>query len=357
MFSKRSGDQIQTSRKVIERRPPVPRKPITGIKEDSLSKKLRTLDNAEILRPATIIDQVYINTNEERARESLVHLRNIPRIASGCHIGFSGWHNFDIIAQRKSQRAVICDLNPENALFLHHILEILRECNDRQDFVCKATNYIKKNQYPLTSAPKAESIHFEINISEDILYSNVMKPHHEVALELEREFGWLGSEENFLYLQTLAKEDKIVLITENITAVETFSKIFNLLQVNGIQIDTVYTSNISHYLEQDKEQIGFVQTISKLLADRETILIDAPQNTQRITLSRDLKDTDLKHWFFDLENSYRRQLRTENPKPFKERVPRENPQNSLWCDFFKAAVIGAGSAAASLYIMYGLELQ
>ncbi len=97
---------------------PVPRRKINYTNQDALSKKLRRLDNLKIETPIFNQTGIYINTNEQGVSQNYLGLRMFPTILQPIHIGFSGWQNFDIIAQRKSGRAIICDINPENALFL-----------------------------------------------------------------------------------------------------------------------------------------------------------------------------------------------------------------------------------------------
>lgn len=90
---------------------------------------------------------MYINTNEGGVANISSKLASKDLISKPFHIGFSGWHNFDIMVLRGSERALICDSNPENALFLHHVLLDIRACENRNAFIKKITQFIKENDY------------------------------------------------------------------------------------------------------------------------------------------------------------------------------------------------------------------
>ena len=134
-------------RKSVSNVIPVPRLAVKDIKEDALSKKLRQFDNSTIAAPYSPNTGIYINTNERGVIDTSSALDKIPRITKSCHIGFSGWHNFDIMAQRCSDRGIICDLNPENALFLYFVLFYVRTCTNRFDFIERINQFIKENSY------------------------------------------------------------------------------------------------------------------------------------------------------------------------------------------------------------------
>jgi hypothetical protein len=91
--------------------------------EDSLSKEIRKLTTD---LPWSSEGMVYLGTNETNTASVAEILTSTPLQAGGCHIGFSGWHNFDIMTMRKSERGIICDINPRNALFLEAMLGLVR---------------------------------------------------------------------------------------------------------------------------------------------------------------------------------------------------------------------------------------
>ncbi len=294
---------------------PVPRLPIKDIKEDALSKKLRQFDNAKIVVSPATHSGVYINTNEHGVTNTSNTLANIPFIPKPFHIGFSGWHNFDIMAQRQSARGLICDINPENALFLHYALTFVRACNNRLQFIKQITNFIKENSYvgartntnkaPLLGKVSPFSVKFSLNVSDEPPFSDHYSVIEEVELELKRKTSWLYTDDRYNHIRKLALEDKIAFITESICAVDIFNNISRVLRDNMIQIDTVYVSNISEWIDTSEERSLFFKTIQLFLTDKETILIDGRTlstdsliPTQRVITHRELKLSNLEKWFY-----------------------------------------------------------
>lgn len=295
---------------------PVPRLPIHDLKEDPLSKRLRRFDNAKIDLPDANQSGVYINTNESGVAKTSGVLARMPRVEQACHIGFSGWHNFDIIAQRHSSRAVICDSNPENALFLYYVLKYVRACDNRFQFIEKFTDFFKANNYvglrtntnrdPWLGLVGPSSIKFCFNVSDEYPYSEHYSIVEEISIELKRESSWLYTDERYAHIKKLALGDKIALITENICAVDTFTNIARLLNENMIQIDTIYVSNIGEWIFTPGDRELFLQTIQSFLSDQETILIDGKINssleeatpTQRCITAGELTKSNLKDWFY-----------------------------------------------------------
>lgn len=295
---------------------PVPRLAITDIKEDALSKRLRKFDNDKIKVPLGSQSGVYINTNESGVNRTARELEEKPLILKAFHIGFSGWHNFDIMAQRHSDRALICDFNPENALFLHQVLLLVRTCDNRFQFIEQMTQFIKDHRYSGSRTNKNReswhdkveptSIQFCFNVSDEPPYSDNYSVINEVKLELQRKTSWLCTDERYMHIRKLALMDRVALITENICEFPTFSNVIQLLMDNSAQIDTVYVSNIPEWLYSDEDRDSLYKTIQLLLADQETILIDgrhpSPDSTspaQRLITARQLKQSTLKNWFYE----------------------------------------------------------
>ena len=286
---------------------------VYGVKENPYSKRLRQFDNKELDFPA-VLNQghgVYINTNEHKTNTTLKALNSFPSAAQGMHIGFSGWHNFDIIAQRRSERALICDINPENALFLHQALFYLCRCKTRGDFVVEMAKFVKSHDHGPFERSNKLDIYFEWNVSEEPPYDakNHTWPSDEIYLELKRETSWLFTDERFNHLKALAMNDQIVLITESICAHEKFANIARFLQDNASSIDTIYVSNIAHYMKQADLQENYLKTMQHLFKDNQTIVIDAIRSAeldeylthnleQRCMKVADIKKSGLREWLF-----------------------------------------------------------
>lgn len=284
-------------------RPPVPRLSVKDVKEHPLTKRLRKFDNTDITSTNSTF-QVFINTNEiniNAVRKSLVQA---PNVLESCHIGFAAWHNFDIMAVRKSNYALLCDLNPETALFLNRSLEILKKSKDRKDFVKQMAEYASKTELGhclLHELDLTYSINFACNVSDDPIYEEVVYIGQEIEVELKREGGWLHTDENYECIKKLATADKIAVITEDIRATKKFQSIKQLLGENGIQIDTLYISNISEYMYKENQGM-FASTVSSLACD-DTLIIDA-KFTSGINLKQDivkgktLREKGIESWFW-----------------------------------------------------------
>lgn len=295
--------------------PPVPRLPIEGIEQDPLSSQLRQLDDPNLPRRigvGVIGGEVFINTNEEGVAETARAMKQMSLVAGGCHIGFSGWHNLDIMAQRKSARGVICDLNPENALFLYHVLKILRLNETREGFIRDIKHYI--NQYEHSKCVKnkgdlALAINFARNMSDDPIYRTIFNLDFDIVaqvdVELRRETSWLFSDDRYAYIRKLAQEDKIALFTGDIRSTATFDRFVQTLKSNHIPIDSVYISNIAKYMMSTDDQASFVKTVNVLLQDDHTLLIDATFNAdkleQRCITAALLQGASPHAWFFRSE--------------------------------------------------------
>ncbi|MBA4696142.1 MAG: hypothetical protein H2069_01985 [Legionella sp.] len=283
MFKK--SETIKGHMAIRKERPPVPDL-IYPYKEDPLSKRLRRFSNVNITKPH-YSDMVYLGTNENY-KESFAKLSKINRVNDGCHFGFSSWHNFDIAAQRRSNRIIICDINPENALFLHETLQILRDAKDSRDFIRKMIDYVKENEF-ITADGKcinkdfSKSIFFSDNVSDNEIYREIKSLEDELNIELIRPLSWVSDANSFNHIKKLANLDRIVLLTEDICTTETFIKITNLLKDNGVQIDSLYLSNIADALRGECRK-KFVKTVEILSPG--AVTIHAPDCQQRILSSK-----------------------------------------------------------------------
>lgn len=256
------------------KRAPVPRLPITDYTiEDDISKQLRKFDNAEIRTPITL-HEVYLTTNERVSNDVTDTIKSTPNQPNSIHIGFSGLHNFNIIAQRKSSRALICDINPENALFFYFVLKILCESKDRFEFAKKITDFLDDHEaykFMNEGDDSSLSIGFYGNVGDDNIYGD--NPLDQIHRQLQLKDSWLSTDESFEFIKKLAIDDKIAVITENILATNTFKRIREYLDDQQINIDSLYISNIQNYIKDDKTQ-RLLQTVQSLTSTN-TLLINA----------------------------------------------------------------------------------
>lgn len=280
MFDK-SEDQKSSWMALRGLRPPVPRINPSQV-SDPLSRRLLKLDNLELSKPS-ISDTVYIGTNESNVAASFEKLSSIESI-NGCHVGFSGWYNLDIAAERRSSRVIICDINPENAFFLGESLRILRKSVDPDEFIQRMIGFVEENEFRtngirVLNKNIANSIFFSANVSNDPLYQGTCFTADELRVELKRPLSWVFDLEKFYHIKRLAISDKIVVLTENICNTETFLRLKKILMDNGVPIETLYLSNIADILPSTQIN-NFLETVG-VLSPGSTV-IHAPNCVQEV---------------------------------------------------------------------------
>ena len=270
--------------------PPADNRPIhpptsskTMPRENPLSKRLRAWNDPDCKRE---IVGVCITTNEEGSKEIREILKQTPPVPKSCHIGFSGWYNFDIMAVRRSTYGLICDCNPNNKVFIEKTLEILRNTPSRRSFVNQMARFVSwQDLYG--------GRHFSPNPNRTAL--NV---EEEVKNELTREGSWLESDETFHYIRGLAMEDRIAAITVDIRDTARFRTITQIYRDNFTAIDSLYLSNICGYMSKEEDKRNFASTVH-VLVDPETFVINCPTYPrqfldngprQRICLGKVLSD-------------------------------------------------------------------
>ena len=242
---------------------------------DPLSKQIRKLDN-QVLKnaPHSSFTGVYISTNETGLESTRIALQSIKPVAQSSHIGFSGWHNFDIMIARKSSIGIFCDHNPEESFFMQKILNILRDSKDRFDFVKKAKAYaqsVNRDNEPSSNNPD-HPISFTPNLSEDPIYEACVLPEEEIEVELKKPGSWLSTDVGFNYIRQLACADKIAVITEDFRQSSTFQKIKTILQDNAVALDSLYVSNIHEYMKTEEDKQSFVKTVTALTNTDTTVI-------------------------------------------------------------------------------------
>ncbi len=231
---------------------------------DSISKEISYLSDPKMDQA---VAGVYIGCNEtetEKVQQVLAECKPLPNPA---HIGFSGWHNFDIIVQRKSVRGILCDFNPNTKKFLEVSL-IACARFDRETFIVGMRNYVSSHLSQ-----------FSPNVKGD----DFILPDEEIELESTREGSWLSTDEGYSYIKTLALSGKICVITQDIRNETVFKNIARTLKYNNIAIDTLYVSNIRKYMISREDQSAYDTTIGHLLT-HETKLIHCPVDLRQMVM-------------------------------------------------------------------------
>lgn len=287
----------------ITLKPPIERLTILN-KQDPLSKKIRELDNLNYSSTSySSLLGVNITTNEIGVESAFQILSASKAAINTCHIGVSGWYNLDVIATRRSQRGIIFDSNPEVALFFDHTFRTIIDSSDRDTFIEKMEKCIKKYDYD--NLPESnEDLKYMVVYCANHKYKENLEPEYELKSHAQNSIGWLANKERYKFIRNLVIQDKIAIITRDITDSKAFKRIQNLLQNNNICVDTIYLSNVPDYIYEKENKHAFLETIS-YLADEKTLLIDAERNSSRCELTQrvieyrklNLPEKQFAHWF------------------------------------------------------------
>lgn len=240
-----------------------------GVDEDPLSKRFRVFNDSSC---NGCIHGVYITTNEVVTTKEI--LKESPQVLNSCHIGFSGLHNFDIMAIRESKYGLICDFNPDNKFVIEKALQLIRTAGNRHDFVDQMVLFMEETNTEVR-------IQHEKGLSKKTMmfYWNYDRAActeiEQIRAELEREGSWLASDKAFYHIQELAMNDKISAITIDIRNTESFRQIGELCKKESLEIDTLYLSNICEYMQIGEDKEKFVLSVHALLQS-DTIVINCP---------------------------------------------------------------------------------
>jgi hypothetical protein len=237
------------------------------VKYDEISRKINKLTNKEMDGNCA---GVYIGCNETATEKTKEYLKGYE-LVGGCHVGFSSWHNFDIMVERSSTRAVLCDFNPRTKKFLEASLLCFSVAGDRNQFARIMEMYVKKNFLEFSPNVKGDG--------ED----DLILPDEEIIGELTRQDSWLSTDAGFLHIKQLALQGKISIITEDIRNEGTFKSVAKVLKTYNISIDTLYISNICNYMKSEADKNGFITTVRHLFT-HETKLIHATHKLVQTTL-------------------------------------------------------------------------
>jgi len=253
---------------------------------DPLSQKIRSFHNLDINKN----DLCYIGTNDyglARIEKMLKEYNNHDREET-CHIGVSGYYNFDIAVFRKSKRIIIFDNNEQQIKFMKQTLKCINISKNREQFINNMMAYLNLkyeehsillNEKDIFSRKGIIGMFFMININEDDSYKNLKYDDNpgteaisEIIYELGRKGSWLYTEDNYNYVRKLALKDHIAIFCEDITSIDIFRRIGNILNNNNVIVDTLYLTNIKSYLDINNK-LSYNQSV-KYLCNSKTLIIE-----------------------------------------------------------------------------------
>ncbi|MGA8165631.1 MAG: hypothetical protein WB791_11555 [Waddliaceae bacterium] len=205
----------------------------------------------------------YISTNEEGLDKVREILGNIPKHPNGVHLGVSGWHNYDIMALRKSKCGILVDLNKSQSAFnLFTLNEIF--------------NKIEKT-------PQWMQV-FQPGVSES---RDAFTPYEQLESETLRPGSWLSDDESFEHIKAMAQEGRIFVVTADFQDTPFFEAVRETLEAQNLIIDTLYTSNIHDYIPPENAD-RFQHTV-KVLSHEDTQHI---YSSTQDKLLQTIKDTE-----------------------------------------------------------------
>lgn len=261
---------------------------------DPLSQKIRSFHNLDIHKN----DMCYIGTNDYGLSKVEKILKEYQTV-EGCHIGVSGYYNFDIAVFRKSNRIIIFDNNNQQITFMKQTLKCINISKTREQFINNMMSYlnIKYQEHSIFlnekkythGKSKIDGMFFMINISEDDSYKDLKLPDdvgteaiNEIIYELGRKGSWLYNDDSYNYIRKLALKDHIAIFCEDIISVDTFKRIGNILNNNNVFVDTLYLTNVKGFLEYN-DKLLYDQSV-KYLSSNKTLIIEN-KNVLNITIN------------------------------------------------------------------------
>lgn len=201
------------------------------------------------------IDAIYVTSNETEQDVILPLLRSMKKISGGGHFGVSGLYNWDLIAQMKSEFAVLVDFNPHVPLFHRNMLNILIKAKSPEDFVALALDQMKKDIEDNRFNYARNMLYRPLDVRGQpyVSMSKIDQLAYEFEMMLQRENGAL-SKENFPFLQKMAQEGRILPLYLNFNDAKGIQAIADAVHKQGHVFSSIYLSNIFSWGHEDTFQ-------------------------------------------------------------------------------------------------------
>lgn len=210
---------------------------------------------------------VFATSNEVGQTQVLHNLRKAKKFPGGGHLGISGLYNWDIIAQMKSEFAVLIDFNPKVAVFNRNMLAILAEASSPKDFERRALIQMDKDL-------EADGGFYAFNVRYDDMHvkyhgrnfsdlPKIEQLKYQLKRMRHREHGAL-SKENFPFLQKMAREGRIVPLHLDFCDTKAIQTIASAVHEGGHFFSSIYLSNIYDYLQSTTSNQTFKQNLAAL---------------------------------------------------------------------------------------------
>lgn len=183
---------------------------------------------------------------ESNADDALAQMRHQHWKPNQCHIGIGGFFNLDVAATG-TPYVVLSDVNEAQGPFWQKIFKLVEENETRKDFA---------------KALKASQNYIQCRTN----YKSTMST--ETDQELTRPGGWLSSDEKYQTVRNAVLEDRIQYISWDMTDTAKASRIRDYLNDKGLEVASMYLSNVPLLLTGQPEEGFYLQKQPKRPADK-----------------------------------------------------------------------------------------
>ena len=177
---------------------------------------------------------IYMRSNEGSIPKIMKKLSVFDsKTSNRCHMGVSALHNFSIMAIRRSDFGLLFDKEPCVRAFLREMVAIIKISETRFNFIKNVKTFFKTRLIPGSTMYNIENIKVKIDQSADV------SPEGQICAELVREYSWLYTDERYNYIKMLIDNNRIAIITLDITSGYTLQYIKNKVKNIGIKLAAI----------------------------------------------------------------------------------------------------------------------
>lgn len=205
----------------------------------------------------------YVLCNEMGQGEILSQLT--PSRSNGMHLGFACWMNFDILAERNTPYAILCDYDENMIALLNLMKKTILQSNTPEEFMCQFWDELSSR----------EELNFTSFIGID---THVDRAQFE---EQMREKGWLSTPEKFQFVKEMYLEGRILHRQLNVADTTAFDQLKAWADSHRLVFDTIYTSNIPEWLFHSRGDLQAMMANVERLMDPQSIAITAQTRNQQ----------------------------------------------------------------------------
>ncbi len=190
----------------------------------------------------------YITCNERGQEDILKALSNFKKPSQALHLGWSIEFNYKILCARRSDFAILCDINTR----VFDFYDLFKDALLQAETSSECLNLLQSNL-------EKQSSYFNYR-------------HQQLNQIIDSYAAWLSDADNFNYLKSMYTEGKIRHLALDLMDEE--NKAYALMEwikSNGYTLDTLYLSNIGTWVRYQPPFMSNVLT----LTDENTLCIDA----------------------------------------------------------------------------------